>query len=749
MASESEEPPRYPYAEMDRNEAEAKLNHEVVRFFQDYQRYQDVISKAQFENPYFILNLVIGVNTPPFRRQIIAPAGMGKTRAVARALKQLKNNESVWFMVPRLSLAEEVAETIRKESGLEVAVVKGRSEEMCKRHNVARALGSKGIPVQSTICDNKDSKCFYFEECPYQEQRAKLTEHKEEKEGEEQSAARVYVMAHAYMTSKSIAPDPDLVIIDESHWQSFIDITGQKHTQPNLTFSDLQNAVNTSIEDHESYSEVIERIIRAMEILPIAFLNKLRNMFHIGSCPSETKQARPQPLQPIDFEHFERAIEYIKDAISQSEKPNITPDWQDKHISENIKNLQTPKLKAIAKLLRILQFELKQKKLQSAIICNNDKSITIHNLKQNLIYKKTPVLLIDASASYAINSKIWGRNLQTVEIKAERNATVIQVKKHTFSKYALGIPYANNGEWQPDEKQLILRKQVIDFINERAEETNGNIFLAASKRIEDELKPHLATNVLTSHFGALRGSNMYENCETAIILGREQPPIESIENIARALLSRSDERLLPNSKYIDRRLGRRLADGTTEIERVSEHFDKFPQEVLRQIREHEIEQAIDRLRLIHNTEPKTVYLLCSVVLDITVDHSVTWEQLNHFTLMDQAIHNTLKNEGKAFPLGATDLAKSFPDLWSTPDKVKGYVKRRGGFKWVVSLIRYYIPNDPLYLVEYRRVGQRGKPSRAIVFGPAENAATTLNTAFGDISKFKIIKQMNEGNSFDD
>ena len=40
--------------------------------------------------------------------------------------------------------------------------------------------------------------------------------------------------------------------------------------------------------------------------------------------------------------------------------------------------------------------------------------------------------------------------------------------------------------------------------------------------------------------------------------------------------------------------------------------------VLEQIREREIEQLIDRLRLIHNEEPKRVFLLNRIVCDVTV-----------------------------------------------------------------------------------------------------------------------------------
>jgi hypothetical protein len=49
--------------------------------------------------------------------------------------------------------------------------------------------------------------------------------------------------------------------------------------------------------------------------------------------------------------------------------------------------------------------------------------------------------------------------------------------------------------------------------------------------------------------------------------------------------------------------------------------------VLEQAREAEIVQAVDRLRLIHNSEPKRVYLLTSIPVDVTADRSLRWGEL--------------------------------------------------------------------------------------------------------------------------
>jgi hypothetical protein len=67
-----------------------------------------------------------------------------------------------------------------------------------------------------------------------------------------------------------------------------------------------------------------------------------------------------------------------------------------------------------------------------------------------------------------------------------------------------------------------------------------------------------------------------------------------------------------------------FSDGRIKSGSVSVHPDPRVQAVVEQPREAEMLQAIDRLRLIHTEKRKTVYILCSVPLDIPVDELVTW-----------------------------------------------------------------------------------------------------------------------------
>ena len=66
-----------------------------------------------------------------------------------------------------------------------------------------------------------------------------------------------------------------------------------------------------------------------------------------------------------------------------------------------------------------------------------------------------------------------------------------------------------------------------------------------------------------------------------------------------------------------------MGNGSRKYAKVATHPDPRVQAVVEQGREAEMLQAIDRLRLIHTQKRKTVYILCSIPLDTSVDELVT------------------------------------------------------------------------------------------------------------------------------
>lgn len=156
-----------------------------------------------------------------------------------------------------------------------------------------------------------------------------------------------------------------------------------------------------------------------------------------------------------------------------------------------------------------------------------------------------------------------------------------------------------------------------------------------------------------------------------IILGRDEPSVEDAEQRAMAIWYDTKEpidRILPDGgrlnypkevrAYTSRDKGERL-------KRVSVHPDPRVQAIVEQVREAEMLQAIDRLRLVHSERRKTVYILCNIPLDIPVDEPVTWKQLIGDRRLVDALAECDKRGWDVLPLAAKELPRLFPDFWTS------------------------------------------------------------------------------------
>jgi hypothetical protein len=97
--------------------------------------------------------------------------------------------------------------------------------------------------------------------------------------------------------------------------------------------------------------------------------------------------------------------------------------------------------------------------------------------------------------------------------------------------------------------------------------------------------------------------------------------------------------------------------GGPNVVEVQVHPEPRCQEVLEQVREAEIVQAVDRVRPVSNR--RKIFVLNNLPLDLTVDHAMPWPALRPGKFVHAfARHGVL-------PLSAGDLSKGFSDLWPT------------------------------------------------------------------------------------
>jgi hypothetical protein len=227
-----------------------------------------------------------------------------------------------------------------------------------------------------------------------------------------------------------------------------------------------------------------------------------------------------------------------------------------------------------------------------------------------------------------------------------------------------------------------------------------------------------------AHFGAIRGVDRWKNFDTAVIVGRNQPPISAVEAVARAIWFDDAQPLVFADNWVVENRGYRVRGAlpATGVE-VVVHPDRRVQAVLEQLRERESTQAVDRLRLIHAQKPKEVILLSNIPLDIDVDELRSWDEIVHGTRLERA---WAALDG-VLPLAPTWLAKRFPALWATPAAAEADVRASGKNREFSN--RLIIRNPTVYTFRYQPPGQR-RPSHALSVLPLDQTQTELTRLIG-------------------
>jgi hypothetical protein len=191
--------------------------------------------------------------------------------------------------------------------------------------------------------------------------------------------------------------------------------------------------------------------------------------------------------------------------------------------------------------------------------------------------------------------------------------------------------------------------------------------------------------------------------------------------------------------------------GPPVLSKVTVHADPRGQAILETYREREVEQAVDRARLIHNTASKTVYLLTGLVLDITVDRTMTWNELRGATPWNAVgrwtggdRHALAWEATGILPTGAADLCRAHPTLWQSEEAAAHFLKRQPLNRATLQ-IDYTIWDVAPFNCLYRRQGQPGKASTAWLCSdrhPDPRAA--LESALGPLAEFRLLSPAPQG-----
>ncbi len=534
-----------------------------------------------------------------------AAAGLGKTSEMLKALVEQKIVADIY--APSVRLCQQIAKMVIKLGG-QATMIYGRTyelnegERMCEKWDLVERLYEKGIKsVQAHVCIIFDDKrqvvgqCEYYGKCRYA------------KQFQENAAIRIYT--HAYLPlphnifEQNDTRMPTIAVVDEDPLLSLVDRSkydiGKLIAQGGLTrdITQLILGGGSIVEVLQvRYDNPTDRLKDEMSRQPLSALSIMPG----DSCDFAIEQVIKFKGRPFPYSLYKQLIKALKSGEEICN--NVWVDGCDEEPTVvYVSKLRLPK--------------------------------RLNTMERFVIMDATP------------NVEAWQSlypDIEVTEIEVERNARVIQVYDSPVSKARL-------------ERSPAIGQEIAYTVQGGCA-VEKSVALCASKAFLEEQKK-IVTNAVTANFGGLRGLNTMEDCKVGFIVGRNQPRPFDVELIARATWPYEHMHL--TGEFIQRPSGYRMRDGRKLGVLVRDHPDPWCRSVLRQIRESETTQAIDRQRLVHNKEQKDIYLLSNVPTDVTVDEVVELREIIGYPKLARLVSQA---EG-ALPMNADWLVKAFHEEW--------------------------------------------------------------------------------------
>ena len=506
-------------------------------------------------------------------------AGSGKTEVALRRAAA-SDKIPIEIYVPTHKLAEECESRLHAiNHAKRIHVICGRDyrpdgkSHLCKKHRQANDLAKSGHPVFPMLCLQSAGrkmppiKCKHYDACPYIQQYGR--------------AADIYIYTHAFLPLQRIMleqREPCGVIIDESFLPSMVE-----RVEFSITLLSRRDLPADAKQLCAELAQAIQHDMGAIRgIIDTAIMS--------GACRAARKALR---------------------RTAKGIKPNM-PERQFKAQLE-----RTVTFKPVLTLLEHLARSCNcRHQPQSIDVDHATGQITLHHRKSITRFTGQPlaegpapvpqIVLLDASASLVVAKKFFP-DVAFQELPLERDAHVIQCVSTRCSTTSL-VPGKNTDKKSKADARRKLN-DIQTLLDRLAAEGRRVLIVGPSAVVGNPnaakpIKPLLKcpTGSEFAHFNALRGIDRWKDFDTVIIIGRNQPSVKAVEDIARAIFYDDPEPLLLAGEWAEEVRGYRFRGGDRGVS-VQVHPDPRIQAIVEQIRESESLQAIDRIRLIHNAEP--------------------------------------------------------------------------------------------------------------------------------------------------
>jgi len=524
--------------------------------------------------------------------------GLGKTRAVLKALNTIPSNKRVLVLVPNHDLAEEIVKKFsdlresRLDSELErmrcahsgIFHLKGKTNGMCEEPERLKPYLDAGVKPPAKVCTYcpkyRTSGCRYIEQF--------------------NSLKNIRVMTHNELVNEQSAwfygnkrgdgSPPrksqqkfDYIIVDEDWLQA------DNHL---ATFKSKFKSIGKII-DSLKVTEDLSAAIRKYETDVLDDYQKYEN---------------------TQYPKFEGNRNYIQ------EHRDINAELFDLKILKAFYNyLVSGNDHEISRMF----YDQKTRKLHY---------YDFHKTADR--YSDVPTLFLDATANESLIKEVIGDiDFHSIKVKASDTVNVYQAENFNITK-----------SWLENDKNI---SRLIKFIN-KAKENYQNVGFITYQNVSNQANfdDWLAAECgieTYGHFNKVRGLNKFENLDCLIVIGRQLIRQKDNINIAQAIYG---ERIADAHSTLDTPI--RMKDGTSRS--IGNYIYNDPR--LESVRKHfsraETLQSVGRARLIQHAynHPKDIFILSKESLgsDLEVTKFVREEDILPLVKYESQA-NTLKQTG--------------------------------------------------------------------------------------------------------
>ena len=570
-----------------------------------------------------------------------APAGLGKTDELARQIAEARFGVFEVYAAT-LALAEEWHRLILQYNpNKRVSVIRGRDQldgsgaPLCQRILEAKQLSKAGCSIYGNLCHQSQGKNIIPITCPHIRTCAYLDQF---------GFDEVYIYTHAHLRLTRGPREfwqPACVVIDEAFFQSCIE-----HVK-----------LNVALLTHPSLPPDAKVLCR-----------------DVANCfTSQT----PHALQAIMKRRGSSGMAATLKALDNN-RPQTNPGTSPHQLSSTLKTFTS--FAAVRTLLAHLKAELTVRSVLQAVDFNAlNGEIVIHVRHKITRFKRVKgrqpqIIILDASASRQVIEQYFQiENFHAQSVA--RNSYVIQCQSTRCSTTSLA-PHRNKHPKSIQEAQRRLDK-LNDLIKRMCTDHRRVLVVGPGAIVGNPNDPNAPPSLITApancelaHFNALRGIDRWKDFDAVLIVGRNQPTVEVVQDMARALYFDDPQPLTLTGMWDSQKRGYRTTGQLAGVD-VHVHADARVQAVLEQVREHENLQGVDRLRHLHSKTVKTVIILSNIPLDIQVDETRSWDELMDGTRLEQA---WAQLDG-VLPLNAAWLSTRRADLWASVGAAKKDVAR--------------------------------------------------------------------------